>query len=126
MENYEGLSFGSFLKEKRTENKKTLRGFAKELGITAPYLSDVENGLRKPLLADKIEKAAEILQLSTEEKNQLFSLAGNERNTMAPDVLEYVKSNAQFAPAFRKAKDMNVTEEEWMAMLAQLEESRKK
>lgn len=120
------MKFGEFLHSKRVEQQMSLRGFARALDITASYLSDVENGVRKPFLADKIEAAADILNLSLEERNELNTLAGEERNEIAPDVLQYVKSNSQFAPAFRKAKDMNVTEAEWMEMLAKLEESRKK
>ena len=36
-----------FLSEMRIEKRKSLRGLASELGISAPYLSDIEHGKRK-------------------------------------------------------------------------------
>ena len=41
------LQFGEFVKERREQLQKTLRGFATEVGISAAYLCDIENGNRK-------------------------------------------------------------------------------
>ena len=40
--------FGDFISKRRLELNMTLRGFAKELGVSAPYLSDIEKGNREP------------------------------------------------------------------------------
>ena len=38
--------FGVFLSKKRKEVKKTVRGFAKEIGISPSFLCDLESGAR--------------------------------------------------------------------------------
>ena len=119
-------TFGQLLTQFRSRNNYTLRGFAKTLGITPAYLNDVEKGRRKPFSIEIINKASSLLDLSSEETEMLLDLAGSEHQTIAPDVIQYISSNSQFATAFRKARDMNVTEDEWMEMLKDLEERRKK
>ena len=120
------MTFGQLLTQVRIEKSLSLRGMAKMLSITPAYLSDVEKGHRKPFSVEIINKAASILNLSLEETNKLLDLAGKEHKTIAPDIIQYISSNSSFAPAFRKAKEMNVTEAEWMEMLNDLEERRKK
>lgn len=42
------LNFGNFITQKWEEKQITLREMAKKLGITLPYLSDVEKDRRNP------------------------------------------------------------------------------
>ena len=124
--NTQDVTFGQLLRHLRPLKGISLRGFAKDLDITPAYLSDVEKGNRKPFSIEFIDKTSAILKLTPSEKETLLDLAGKEHNSIAPDVIQYVSSNAQFTAAFRKAQAMNVTEEEWMEMLRDLEERRKK
>ena len=41
-------NFGDFLQKKRMEKRITLRKMAELLGITAPYLTDIEKDRRNP------------------------------------------------------------------------------
>ena len=41
-------NFGEFLQRKRTEKQITLRKMAEMIGITAPYLTDIEKDRRNP------------------------------------------------------------------------------
>jgi len=48
------LNFEDFLQGKRTEKQITLRKMAEMLGITAPYLTDIENDRRNPPEMEKL------------------------------------------------------------------------
>ena len=48
------MNFGTYFAEKRNEKEISLRQMARLLGISAPYLGDVEHGRRKPLEIEKL------------------------------------------------------------------------
>lgn len=113
-------NFGEFLQKKREEKKVTLRKMADMLGFSAPFLSDVEKDRRNPPVIDKLEMIVSILGLSEEEKDLMFNLAGRRRNTVAPDLLEYIMERDYVSSALRTARDLDASEEEWMAFVEEL------
>ena len=56
---------GDYLREQRTEAKLSLRQLAQATGISNPYLSQIERGLRKPS-AEVLQSIAKALQISAE------------------------------------------------------------
>ena len=88
--NTQYLNFGDFLQRKRTEKKITIRKMAEMLGITAPYLNDIEKDRRNPPEMEKLELISQILMLSDEDKTTMFDLAGKKRNSVAPDLPDYL------------------------------------
>lgn len=56
---------GSFIRSQRTSSKLTLRGLSSRVGVSIPYLSQVERGLRKPS-ADILQAIAKGLRISAE------------------------------------------------------------
>ena len=58
-------ALGDYLREQRTEAKLSLRQMAQATGISNPYLSQIERGLRRPS-ADVLQKIAKSLQISAE------------------------------------------------------------
>jgi transcriptional regulator with XRE-family HTH domain len=56
---------GDFIKEQRVTAKLSLRRLAKEAGVSNPYLSQVERGLRKPS-AEILQQLAKALRISAE------------------------------------------------------------
>ncbi|MBB3205100.1 transcriptional regulator with XRE-family HTH domain [Rhodopirellula rubra] len=54
-------SFGAVLREKRMAKKITLRKFAEMIGVSATYLSQVEQDHFAPPTADRVTKIAELL-----------------------------------------------------------------
>ena len=82
------MNFGTYFAEKRNEKEISLRQMARLLGISAPYLGDVEHGRRKPLEIEKLTRAMDVLGLNEEERNTMFDLAGEARDTVAPDLVE--------------------------------------
>jgi transcriptional regulator with XRE-family HTH domain len=62
-----GLIFGQLLRHTREERGLTLREFAKSLGVSPSYISDVELGHRKTPSMEKLKRIADILNCDLEE-----------------------------------------------------------
>jgi transcriptional regulator with XRE-family HTH domain len=65
-------SLGDYLKEQRLASRLSLRQLASQAGVSNPYLSQIERGLRKPS-ADVLQQIAKALRISAE---QLYIRAG--------------------------------------------------
>lgn len=117
--------FGNYIAERRKEKGLTLRETAKKLGITAPYLSDVEKGNRDSFDLAKLEKLSEILELTEEQKSKMMDFAGEDRGEVAPDLIHYAKTRTYVNAALRKAKDLDAGEEEWFKFIEELMEQNK-
>ncbi len=65
-------NLGDYLKEQRLASKLSLRQLAEQAGVSNPYLSQIERGLRKPS-ADVLQQIAKALRISAE---QLYIRAG--------------------------------------------------
>lgn len=118
-------NFGEFIAQKRIEKGITLRDMASRLGVTAPYLSDVEKDRRNPFDMDKLTLLANILQLSPNENAQMLDLVGKKRNSVAPDLPEYIMERDYVSAALRTARDLNAGEEEWLRFVKALKNERK-
>ena len=115
-------TFGKFIKEKRLEKGINLRKLAELLVLAPAYISDIENGNRNSPSPDKMEKLVEVLGLNEDEKNEMYDLAAKDRdNTVAPDISEYVKSNDLVRVALRKARNLNLGEQEWLKIIEKME-----
>ena len=67
-----GAAIGEFIREQREQAQVSLRQLARLAGVSNPYLSQVERGLRKPS-ADILQQIAKGLRISAE---QLYVRAG--------------------------------------------------
>ena len=67
-----GADVGEFIKEQRQGAKLSLRRLAEEAGVSNPYLSQIERGLRRPS-AEILQQLAKALRISAE---QLYVQAG--------------------------------------------------
>lgn len=65
-------SLGDYLKEQRVASRLSLRQLAELAGVSNPYLSQIERGLRKPS-AEVLQQIAKALRISAE---QLYIRAG--------------------------------------------------
>lgn len=119
------ISFGEFISQKRKEKRITLKAMAESLGITSPYLSDVEKGNRDSFDLDKLERIAIILEMTEEEKAKMMDLAGSQREEVAPDLHEYILKTPAVTAELRRAKDLDVGEEEWFKFIEQIEKGEK-
>ena len=67
-----GADIGAFIREQRQHAKLSLRKLAQDTGVSNPYLSQIERGLRKPS-AEILQQLAKGLRISAE---QLYVQAG--------------------------------------------------
>src|SRR5688500_10883472 len=65
-------TLGDYLKEQRLGAQLSLRQLADQVGVSNPYLSQIERGLRKPS-AEVLQQLARALRISAE---QLYVQAG--------------------------------------------------
>jgi len=96
--NKQQKQFGQVLREKRIEKGYSLRKFAKMVGISPTYLSQVEQMNVDPPTADRVKRMAEILEESVDEWTALAGritedLPGiiHESPTDVPDLLRAVR-----------------------------------
>lgn len=61
-----GSSLGDYLKEQRLDARLSLRQLADQVGVSNPYLSQIERGLRKPS-AEVLNQLARALRVSAEQ-----------------------------------------------------------
>ena len=115
-------NFGDFLQKKRMEKRITLRKMAELLGITAPYLTDIEKDRRNPPEKEKLERISQILTLSDEDKTLMYDLAGKKRNSVAPDLPDYIMEHAYVSAALRTARDLDASEEDWLKFVEELKQ----
>lgn len=118
----ENKTFGAFVREKRLAAGINLRKLAGLLDIAPAYMSDIENDHRYPPEKEKIYKIAEILQLSKEETNLMFDLAGKtKKNSVSPDIADYIMGQDKTRVALRLARDNGAGEKEWERIIRILE-----
>ena len=115
-------NFGEFLQKKREEKQIALRKIAEILKVSAPFLSGVENDRRNPPKMEKLEAIAKTLLLSDEDKATMLDLAGKKRNTIAPDLPEYIMERDYASAALRAARDLNAGEAEWLKFVEELQQ----
>ena len=58
-------SLGDYLREQRVANRLSLRQLADQTGVSNPYLSQIERGLRRPS-AEVLQQIAKALRISAE------------------------------------------------------------
>ena len=116
-------SFGIYLSKKRKERHVSLRKLAEYLGFSAPYLSDVERGHRNPLNLEAIKKVAEYLSLSKDEETQMFDAAARAGDTIATDIVEYIKHLYDILQALRLARDNNLPENSWLEFIERIKQN---
>ena len=115
-------NFGEFLQRKRTEKQITLRKMAEMIGITAPYLTDIEKDRRSPPEMEKLELISQILMLNDEDKTTMYDLAGKKRNSVAPDLPDYIMEHDYVSAALRTARDLDASEADWLKFVEELKQ----
>ena len=113
-------NFGEFLTQKRTERGVSLRELAKQIGVSAPFLTEVEKSRCAPLTPDRMAKVAQVLDFSKEEKCEMYDIVGIQKDTVPPDLPEYIKGKDYVSVALRTARDLGASEAEWMKFVEDL------
>lgn len=121
------MTFGEYLKQLRTKKGMNLRKLAELVNIAPAYLSDIEKGKRNSPSPDKMDKIAEILELTEDEMHMMQDLAADDRpNCVAPDISEYVSNNENVRVALRKARELKISNQEWIKIIEEIEKSKER
>lgn len=88
-----GAAIGDFIREQRQQGQVSLRQLARLAGVSNPYLSQIERGLRKPS-AEILQQIAKGLRISAE---QLYIRAG---------ILEFREGNQELVAAILGDPDL--------------------
>jgi transcriptional regulator with XRE-family HTH domain len=119
-------TFGEYVRQKRLERKVTLRAFAKQVGISATFISGMENNEKAAPSGEVLKSIVEVLVLDKNETDRLYDLAAQTKisNPLPLDIAETVGENAIVRIALRVAKDLDATDEEWEDFMRRLKENR--
>ncbi|HBN04357.1 XRE family transcriptional regulator [Acidilutibacter cellobiosedens] len=115
------IRFGEYITEKRKTARITLRKMAEMIGISPAYLSDIEKSRRNPPDVGILGKISSILNLTEEERDKMFDLAGKDRNEVSPDLPEYIMKKPVVRAALRKASKQGATDDDWKKFIEKLD-----
>ena len=113
-----GKTLGEVIRDARVAAGRSLREFAKTVGITPSYQSDIEYDRRIPS-ADVLKKMAGLLGLDFEE---LMALGGR----FGEDAERYLRRHPTAGALFRKLSETNAPENVLRKMLKEAEEFERK
>lgn len=112
-------TLGQRIRELREEKDLSLRELAKRLGVSAPFISDVELGRRYP--SDKLfESMAKELDISVED------LRAYDTRPPVEGLKRLTNANPQYAFAFRKVIDKNISPEDIIKFAEKKSKGKKK
>ena len=97
------MTFGSYLQKLRKEQGLRQSDLAETLGVSTVYICDIEKDRRNPPDYTKLQLIEHKLQLSPEKIDKFYDLAGQAKNGIAPDILDYLNSNPDARKAIRQA-----------------------
>lgn len=113
--------FGEYMKEMLIKRSISLRELARRTKMDASNLSKIERGKAYPPQKEQtLQKLAEALQLSSEEKQRFFELAAL-ANGMIPEELEHVRKNKAI-PLLLRAINNKQLQEQHIKKLAEMVE----
>ena len=90
---------GAFIKEQRERSSLSIRKLAELTGVSNPYLSQIERGVRKPS-AEILRSIADALSIRTE---TLYEKAGLLDEQDGPDVVAAIDGDTQLTHSQKKA-----------------------
>ena len=96
------MMFGAYLRELREKRMLRQEDLAKMIGVSAVYICDIEKGRRYPPDLEKLRIWERQLGLSAREVAKFYDMAGQARNEVAPDIIEYMSKHPKARDAIRR------------------------
>lgn len=103
-------SLGEYIKRRREEMDYSLREFARKIGITATFLSDIEKGTRHP--SDEVLK-----KISDEFGDNFEDLKDLDNRVPVKELKELFNSNPKYGFAFRKLAENKISPDELLRLI---------
>lgn len=95
-------TLGDIIRHQRELQALSVRQFAEMAGISNPYLSQIERGLRAPS-EQVVEAIAKTLQLSADTLYEQAGLAGEEEDDQASAVVDAINADPALSARQRQA-----------------------
>ena len=114
-------SFGSFIIKKRMEIQMTAREFSKRINLSPVYICDIEKDRRPAPRAEILDRMANALSLSGNDRDKFYDLAAKTKNIVSEDLPEYIMKNNEVRQALRMSKERNIDMMMWQDFMAQME-----
>ena len=102
-------TFGTYIRSLRLYRGFGLRELARQLGISAPYLSDLEKDKRGAPPVDLVRVIVKILDADSE---NIYDLAGKSRNTIASDIEDLLIAKPEIVSLLRSANFFNLSKQQ--------------
>ena len=102
-------TFGTYIRSLRQYRGFGLRELARQLGISAPYLSDLEKDKRGAPPVDLVRAIVKILDADSE---NIYDLAGKSRNTIASDIEDLLIAKPEIVSLLRSANFFNLSKQQ--------------
>lgn len=123
--------FGAYVDQKRKGRGPNgsdilLRDLAKAMGnMSVSYLSDIIKGRRNPPDRKYLAIIADELHLDTDERDEMYDLAGRERDEAAPDLPDYImdESLPHVRVALRKANKKGLGDDFWKRVAEEIDKN---
>ena len=119
-------SFGSFIIKKRMEIQMTAREFSKRINLSPVYICDTEKDRRPAPRAEILDRMANALSLSGNDKDKFYDLAAKSKNIVSEDLPEYIMKNNEVRQALRMSKDLDIDMMMWQDFMTQMENRKNK
>lgn len=121
--------FGAYIDRKRKGrgfegSDILLRDLAKAMGnMSVSYLSDIIKGRRNPPDKKYLEIIANELHLDSDERAEMYDLAGRERDEAAPDLPDYIMDEnlPHVRVALRKANKKGIGDSFWQRVAEEID-----
>jgi transcriptional regulator with XRE-family HTH domain len=110
-----GQSLGKQIRDARVAANQTLRGLARDLGLSPSYLNDIEFNRRVPS-AEVLQQIADRLALSVD---ALLAAAG--RVGIAKDAEQYLRETPSAGVLFRRVTTDRLTEDQVQSLIKQVD-----
>jgi transcriptional regulator with XRE-family HTH domain len=96
------MSLGDIIRRQRELSELSMRQFARMVGISNPYLSQIERGLREPSQR-VMEAIAESLHTSADTLYEQAGIADDDDAAGEPAVVEAIRADGSLTPRQRQA-----------------------
>ena len=125
------IRFGDFIRKKRLADPRelTMKDVAEHLGISQSYVSMVENRYKRPFDGETLERLADFLNFTEEDRALMFDIASRENHEVPYDIEEtlmYEEVGDMARYALRQSKKGVFQEEDWKTFIRETEAKKKK
>lgn len=120
--NPQNLAFHKYIRQRREELDISLRFVAKSLGLSAPFLCEVELGY-KPLPIQHASKLSKILEIPPEQEKDFLDYASLFYSQCAPDLTDYLLDSRDARLAVRYLIENNISGTEFLEIVQKTDET---